>query len=151
MRAATIPWSTIRHALGVLAEALLIVAIIVTLLTVLAPVLKPAGQYAGTVDARGKTASSVSIRVPDGVFGSTTTGVVTGSGVTWVEVVCILPDGLTGMTSWARPDATGSFSVGLGPTPSWPSGAAACTASAGAYSSNGRWRVLATTAFKVSA
>lgn len=152
MRAVTATMSAVRHSLGALAEALLIVAIGVALVAALAPVYKPVGWFVGSADARGKpSTNSVTISVNDGRFGGNTVGQVSGSGASWVDVVCTLSDGSIGMTSWVKPDATGSISFGLGPTPSWSAGGASCTAIAGYYSSNGRWRALASTTFTVYA
>lgn len=147
MRPVTSTISAARHSLGAVAEALLVVAIVATLVVALAPVYGPAAWFAGSVDARGGKASSVTVIVPDGRFGGSVTGLVTGSGTTWVDVVCTSSSGSGGMTTWARPDASGSFTVTLGPTPSWASGSASCQATAGYYAKNGRWRVLATTTF----
>ncbi len=152
MRAITATTSAIRHALGALAEALLLVAIGVALLATLAPAYIPAGWFAGSADAKGRAStSSVTISVNDGRFGGNAAGQVSGSGASWVNVVCTLSDGSIGMTTWVRPDATGAVAFGLGPTPSWSAGGASCTATAGAYSSNGRWRALASTTFTVYA
>jgi hypothetical protein len=54
------------------------------------------------------------------------------------------------MSQWARVDATNHATLTLGPTPTWTSGGASCTAEQGYFAGNGRWRVQATAAFAAS-
>jgi hypothetical protein len=49
-----------------------------------------------------------------------------------------------------RVDATHRAALSLAPSARWSTGGAACTAEEGYFSSNGRWRVIAATAFSVA-
>lgn len=121
------------------------------------------GNLVGSADARPVRANVV---VDDGVFASTTTAWVdTGatttttakgrqdkddvSGDYWVRAECF-KDGTIVYRQYERAIA-GSATLTLGPTPSWSSGAASCTADLGEFSSRGRWRTLDTTNFDVAA
>jgi hypothetical protein len=115
----------------------------------------PAG--ANSVLAARTTAS---ISVPDGNFAGSTTATVSANGggtlaVTgspvWVRVHCTVDaDGSTGMVAWEKTDGGGNASFALGPTPSWQSGSASCRADAGTFDSRGRFKISASTTFKVS-
>jgi hypothetical protein len=100
----------------------------------------------GHTNTHGGTTATVT--VPDGVFGGTTTAVTTPG--LWVYAACS-QNGTVVYKAYVQTDATGDAVLTLGPTPMWTSGAAACTAQAGSFSSTGAWRSQASTTFNVSA
>jgi hypothetical protein len=53
------------------------------------------------------------------------------------------------LTQWVSVDATNHATLQLGPTAAWSGGAATCTAEAGYFAANGRWRVQDVTSFSV--
>lgn len=150
MKAIAAAASGMRHATMAVAEALLVASIAAVVLFAFAPVAKPANFLAGTGEAaaRGKTASTVAISVPDGVFGGTTTA-STKAGM-WVHVTCFV-NGTVGMSTWNTTDGTGHATFGLGPTASWTSGGASCTAEVGSFNSRSKFVAAGSTSFKVSA
>lgn len=100
--------------------------------------------------ARGGKVSSASVAVPDTAFGETTTATVTGAENLYVRVECW--QGASSVyLAVERTDSLGSASFRMGPTPSWGSGAAECSAQAGHFDRRGRWLVDASTDFHVSA
>jgi hypothetical protein len=149
--------SVARHSLGAVTEALLIAAIVAALALALSPLYGPARFITGTgsVDAAkggghggGNTTSGVTISVPDGTFGSSVVATVKG-GAPWVHVTCFQGGGIA-LTDWERTDANGQTPIGLGPTASWSSGAATCSAEAGHFNNRSKWVIDATTSFDVS-
>ena len=90
-----------------------------------------------------------SITVPDGVFGGTTTATTHTGPTTWVHAACY-QGGLQVYEQYVKTDANNQAVLTLGPTPFWPSGAAACTADEGTWMANGRFKVSASTDFSVS-
>ena len=133
-------------------EAILVLAVVTVLAigAALATGIAPGADDALAAKNGGRgTTSSVTVRVADGAFGTMTIGSVSGGSVAWVHVWCRVADGSTGLDSWRRPAADGTFAVQLGPTPTWTSGGANCTAAAGSFSRNGRFLVAASTTFVV--
>ena len=147
MRTGSVASSGARHAIAALGEALVVALIIATVLVVLSPLYRPAETLSGTsaVDAGGRG----QITVPDGVFGGTTTATLNpgGSG-TWAYAACSQNDTLVYAQYVMASGTTATFT--LGPTPSWTSGPADCTAQEGYWGSNGRWRVIASTTFSAA-
>ena len=151
MKAIATAASGMRHAAMAVTEALLVAAIVAIVLFMFAPVAKPASLLAGAGEAaaRGRTtATATGISAADGVFGGTTT-VSTKPGL-WVHVTCIA-NGSIGLSSWDTADATGHVTFHLGPTASWQSGGASCTADAGSFNSRSKFVVAASTTFRVTA
>jgi len=121
--------------------------------------------FAGTAFA-GKTTSSSSIAGPYLVGTSSPTGAAavapqfgqtitfnvstTATSNPFVNLNCY-QDSVLVMNSWSAffPGGTNQ-SFGLY-SPSWQSGAASCTADLGMLTSNGKWKVLASTSFDVNA
>jgi len=96
--------------------------------------------------------SKFTIFVPDGVFGGTTTAVVTPvpSGTDKVFVRAIgTQGGKVVYTQTEIVDAQGHATLMLGPTPYWLSGPATCTAEVGSFR-DGRWHPVASTTFAVA-
>jgi hypothetical protein len=100
----------------------------------------------------GKPSGSTGVKlaVPSAVFAGTTTATVTGGTGLWVHVSCYV-SGALGMSSWERTDAAGHAIFALGPTASWTSGGASCTADAGSFNSRSKFVVAARTTFSVFA
>lgn len=94
--------------------------------------------------------SSTSITVPDTTFGGTVTASVSGTAGLYVRVEC-RQGGATQYVAVERTDAAGTARFQMGPTPTWQSGAADCTAQAGHFDRRARWLVDATTDFHVEA
>jgi hypothetical protein len=136
-----------RHSLSMLAEALLVAAILSLLALAFSPVSRPAEQLAGVepVAARGNAV----ITVADGVFAGTSTATVNPGGDAWVRARCYQA-GTRVYEQYVRVDANNQAVLTLGPTPSWTRGSADCTAEELSLTSKGRWQVLAKTVFYVS-
>jgi hypothetical protein len=66
----------------------------------------------------------------------------------WVHATCA-QSSTTVLSSWVRVDATHRATLPLLRSTQWSSGAAACFAEEGYFSTNGRWRVLVSTTFIV--
>ena len=137
--------ATLRHVGLVALEALLVAALVWMAAMTLAGA-QGDGGFAGAANAgRGHA----NLTVPDGVFAGTTTAHANpGGNGTWVHATCMNSDGLA-LAQWVRVDADNNAILTLGPTPSWTSGGASCTAEEG-YFSNGRWRVQDKTSFSVA-
>jgi hypothetical protein len=103
------------------------------------------GGHAGTT---GHGGSSVSISVPNGVFGGTTTPTVSVPGA-WVYNACSQSGRVVGQ-EWVQTDGAGHATLHLGPSMLWPSGSATCTAQAGTWNSKGSWVTEGSTTFSVS-
>ena len=147
MRAVSTPGSFLRHSLAAGLEALLLAAVVAALLIALSPVSREAASLAGTGTAAAR--GSGAITVPDGVFAGTTTATVNPGGDSWVRGRCSQA-GVLVYEQYVRVDANNQAVLTLGPTPSWTSGAATCTAEELSLGRNARWKVLATTDFSVS-
>jgi len=102
--------------------------------------------------------AGMTLSVPDGQFGGTTTATLgttfalsaSDTSSTWVRATCVVDsNGTVGMVAWERM-AGGSATFALGPTPSWQSGSASCTADAGTFDRNGRFKSSASTSFHVA-
>ncbi len=129
-----------RHALAALAEGTLVALLAV-------------GLVAGTtLAAKGGNSAhqggggGASLTVDDGYFGSTTTAHASGSNAAWVHAMCY-QDGMMVYEQYRSLSSDGTATLTLGPTPSWSSGGASCTAEAGYWFHGSRWRVAATTTF----
>lgn len=139
--------ATVRHVSLVALEALLVAALVWIAAMALAGINESAGGITGAANA-GKV--SPNLAVPDGVFGGTTVARADPGGAgTWVHATC-LGSGQIALVQWARVDATNHATLRLGPTPSWTSGGAACSAEEGYFASNGRWRVQDRATFEVA-
>ena len=100
---------------------------------------------------------SGTVTVPDGVYAGTTMAQAggaamassTGSGF-WVQSRCY-QDGVGVYAQGLKVDAAGQATLTLGPTGAWTGGAADCTADLGYFTSNRRWKVVASTTFHVAA
>jgi len=139
--------ATLRHVGLVALEALLVAALVWIAAMALAGASQGDGGFAGAANA-GRTGTNLT--VPDGVFAGTTVAVANpGGDKTWVHAICMQSGGVA-MVQWARVDAENHATLTLGPTPSWSSGGATCTAEEGYFSANGRWRVQDTTTFSVA-
>jgi len=148
MRAGSAIASGARHAVEVGLQALLIAAILATVALAMSAVYKPAGFVAGVDDANAARHYSGQITVPDGAFATTTVATVNPGGSTvWARARCY-QDRLV-YEQYVRLDAYNQATLTLGPTPSWKGGDASCNAQAGTFGTNGRWKVLAETTFKV--
>ena len=144
MRAVSTAASAARHVTGVAAQALLVAAIIAAIALALSPLYQPASWAIGT---DGAAAGRGHISVPDGRFAGTTTATVNpgGSGA-WVFARCY-QDGVLVYGQYARVTGDNTAMLTLGPTPSWSSGTATCTAEEGTWSKSGRWQKVAGTTF----
>jgi len=136
-----------RHVALVALEALLVAVIVWIAAMTLAGATQSDNGIAGAANAgRG----GANLTVPDGVFGGTTVAHANPGGAgTWVHATC-MQGGAVAMVQWVRVDANNQATLTLGPTPSWSSGAATCTAEEGYFGSNSRWRVQDTTTFSVA-
>ncbi|HZV25611.1 MAG TPA: hypothetical protein VFG00_04895 [Acidothermaceae bacterium] len=119
----------------------------VLLLTVSGTAFAAKGGKSGTGGSGGT--SGVAITVPNGVFGGVTTASVTGASGLWVRAACSAFSG-GAMVTWVATDSSGSAVIQLGPTPTWSSGGASCSAQAGSFDARGNWNVAASTTFSVS-
>ena len=139
--------ATMRHVGLVALEALLVAVLVWVAAMTLAGVSENGGGFTGAANAGRQNAN---LTVPDGVFGGTTVAHANpGGDGTWVHATC-MTGGQIGLTQWVRVDATNNATLTLGPTPTWTSGGASCSAEEGYFASNGRWRVLTTTIFAVA-
>ena len=145
MKALSTAASAVRHTIGAVVEATLIVAIVAALAVGVAIAGgHPAG--ASSVLAAGK----VSISVPDGVFAGTDVATVDPAGGSiWVDARCYQSGKLV-YEQWSAVNGSLQATLTLGPTPSWTSGAASCTATANQLQRSGRFKQLASTTFSVS-
>lgn len=163
MRAGTAIAVSARHVVGVSFQALLIVAIVAALAFAgsIAVGSAPGGAHAvlaakggngngngGGHGNGGGSTTTATITVPDGPFGGTTVASTNTGGGKWVQVVCYAADGGV-LVDYRQTDDAGQAVLQLGPTPTWSSGAATCTASLGAWDGNGNWQVSASTTFNV--
>jgi hypothetical protein len=139
--------ATMRHVGLVALEAVLVALLVWVAAMTLAGVSENGGGLAGAANAGQQTAN---LTVPDGVFAGTTDAHANpGGDGTWVHATC-LQAGQVALTQWVRVEATDYATLTLGPTPTWTSGGASCTAEEGYFASNGRWRVQDTTTFIVA-
>ena len=163
MRILSTAAGTARHGIGAVVEAAVVVAIGAALVFGAAVITRsdPAGAadvYAakggngnghGGGGNAGSGSTSAVIVVPDGVFGGTTTATANPGGPgAWVHVRCYQGGGVA-LEAYVTVDGANQATFQLGPTPSWPNGAASCEAEEG-YWDNSRWQVLASTTFNVS-
>lgn len=146
MRAVSATGSMVRHAGVALVEAILIAAI--TGAVALGAALFT-GHPGGAQGVRAAS-SAVSVSVPNGTFaGSTVATVDPPASSTWVDAKCYQA-GLLVYEQWAQTDASNQAMLTLGPTPSWTSGGASCTASANVLQRGGKMKVVARTTFSVA-
>ena len=137
--------ATMRHVGLVALEALLIAVIV----WIAAMTLAGATQSGGIAGAASAGKANPSLTVAEARLGGT--AIVTadpGDEGMWVHATCVQATTVV-LASWTRIDASHLARVGLARSATWSSGAASCTAEEGYFSSNGRWRVIATTAFEV--
>lgn len=160
MRARSTAASTIRHAVGVGVEAVLLVAIVAALSFGVALATGHPASAGSVFAAKGgsggghggggsATNTYVTITIPNGTFDGVTTASVTGASGLWVHVICNAFSG-GGEVAWAATDNSGLAVIQLGPTPSWSSGGASCTGEAGTFDAAGNWTALASTGFAVA-
>lgn len=143
MKALSTAATAVRHTIGATVEALLIVAIVGALAFGVA---LASGHPAGATDTRAAAA----ISVPNGVFaGSDVATVDPASGSIWVDAKCYQAGKLV-YEQWAATNGSLQAMLTLGPTPSWTSGAANCTATANQLQRSGKFKLLASTTFNVS-
>ena len=139
--------ATMRHVGLVALEALLVAVLVWIAAMTLAGATQSDSGIAGAANA-GRV--SANLTVPDGVFGGTTVAHANPGGPgTWVHATC-MRGGAVAMVQWVRVDADNHATLVLGPTPSWLSGGASCTAEEGYFGSNSRWRVQDTATFTVA-
>jgi hypothetical protein len=146
-----------RHRATAVVEALILLAIVVTLTLGFALVNgthSPAGADNVFAAKGGRTGgghggSSATITVPDGVFGGTTTATVSNPGL-WVYNACSKGGAVVGQ-QWAITDTAGKAVLYLGPTALWTSGGASCVAQVGSWSNKGTWVSQGSTTFSVAA
>ena len=139
--------ATVRHVALVALEALLVAALVWVATMTLAGISGSGGGLTGEANAGRQSAN---LTVPDGVFGGTSVAHANpGGDGTWVHATC-MQAGQIALTSWVRVDATNHATLTLGPTPTWTSGGASCSAEEGYFASNGRWRVQDTATFSVA-
>ena len=143
------PSSILRHTAGVATEGLLILATVVAL--AFAATLATRSDPGGATDAFAARSTGGVITVPDGVFGGLTTATANpGDDSTWVMAECY-QGGTIVYRQYVKVDpATHQAILTLGPTPSWSSGAASCSAEEGVWFKDTRWRAIASTTFEVS-
>ena len=162
MRAGTAIAVSARHVVGVSLQALLILAIVVALAFAgsIAVGSAPGGAH-GVLAAKGGNGNgngghgngggatiTATITVPDGPFGGTTVASTNAGAGQWVQEVCYSADG-GALVDYRQTDDSGQAVLGLGPTPTWTSGGASCSASLGAWDGNGNWQASASTTFNV--
>ena len=151
MRASSV-LASMRHAGAASLEALLIALLLGMLVAGHAAV---SGN--GTSALAGNTAT---LTVPNGSYGATTTATLGGAATLtarssstattyWVAAKCY-QGGTRVYSEWVVADAAGNAVLTLGPTELWVGGAASCTAEAGYYGSNYKWRKVASTTFEVA-
>jgi hypothetical protein len=140
--------ATMRHVVLVALEALLVATLVWIAAMTLAAFSQGDAGLTGSANA-GRAVPS--LEVADGRYGTMT--IATARPVadgTWVHATCL--QGTTVVLSqWAHVDSSGHASFQLGPTATWTSGAASCSAEQGWFSPNGRWRVQTTATFRVTA
>src|SRR5258706_2469501 len=122
--------ASMRHVALVAIEALLVAVIVWIATMTLAGATQGDNGFAGTANAgRGQA----NLTVADGVFAGTTVAHANpGGDGTWVKATC-MQSGTVAMVQWVRVDASNNATLQLGPTPSWTSGAATCSAEEGYF------------------
>ena len=137
---------TMRHVSLVALEALLVAVIV----WVAAMTLAGATQNGGIIGAAQAGNKSASLTVAGAKLGGTAVFTANpGDEGMWVHATCNQSSANV-LSEWIRVDVAHLATLNLMPSWRWSSGAAACTAEEGYFSSNGRWRVLATTTFIVA-
>ncbi len=149
MRPATALWRGARHAGAAGLEAVLLAIIISALLIALSPMYHPATNLSGASDAFAAGRTTGHIYVSDAPFGSQMTATLNPGGPTaWAYAECT-QNGYVVYQQYVKGDANNQAVFTLGPTPSWSSGAASCTAQEGYWAKGSRWKVLAEATFNV--
>ena len=97
----------------------------------------------------GGSATTGAVRVDNGVYGGTTTAYAGPSSAAWVRAMCY-QNGYLVFEQYRQFDGSRKATLQLGPTPSWSSGSATCTAQDGYWRRGSAWRVTSTTSFTVS-
>jgi hypothetical protein len=145
MRAVSTAASVVRHTVGAVGEALLVVAVVAALLMGVALV-----TGTGPVGTADVLAARGVIAVPDGVFAGTTTATVNpGGSDVWARGRCYQGGSLV-YEEYVRVDANNRATLTLGPTANWTAGSASCTAEELVLGRNQRWHTLAIADFNVS-
>ena len=164
MRAGSAIASSTRHVVGVGLQALLVAAIVAALAFAGSTVVGTAPGGAHTVLAAkggngggnghgngaggGGATTAATIIVADGPFGGTTIASTNVGGGQPVREICISVDG-GALVDYRTTDDSGLAVLSLGPTPTWTSGAASCSAALGTWDGNGNWQSVATATFNV--
>ena len=97
----------------------------------------------------GNLSTGGTVRVDNGVFAGTTTAYAGPSSATWVRALCY-QNGYLVFEQYRQFDSSRRATLTLGPTPSWSSGSATCTAQDGYWRRGTTWRVTSTSSFTVS-
>jgi hypothetical protein len=135
-----------RH-VGLVALEALLVAVIVW---VAAMTLAGATQNGGIVGAAAAGDNSASLTVSGADLGRSAVFTAhPGDEGMWVHATCTQAT-TTVLSAWVRVDAAHQATLPLARSARWSSGSAACVAEEGYFSTNGRWRVLVSTAFVVA-
>lgn len=135
----------LRHVSLVALEALLVAVLVWVAAMTLAAATSESG-IAGTVVAGRGTASLAVVEARLG--GTFTVSAVPGDDGLWVHASCSRA-GVVILNRWVAIGTDRRAAFALAPSPARSGGAAACNAEEGYFSTNGRWRVLATTAVAV--
>jgi hypothetical protein len=143
MRTSATGTATMRH-VGLVALEALLVAMIVWVATM---ALAGATQNGGIVGAAAAGDSSASLTVAGAELGGTAVFTAhPGDEGMWVHATCIQASS-TVLSAWVRIDALHHATLPLVRSTRWSSGDATCVAEEGYFSTNGRWRVIVSTAF----
>jgi hypothetical protein len=145
MRTSATGAATMRH-VGLVALEALLVAVIVW---VAAMTLAGATQNGGIVGtaAAGDNSASLTVRGAH-LGGSAVFTAHPGDEGMWVHATCTQA-ATPVLSAWVRVDGTHQATLPLARSARWSSGSAACVAEEGYFSTNGRWRVIASTTFTV--
>lgn len=145
MRTSTTGAATIRH-VGLVALEALLVAAIVWIATM---TLAGATQADGLVGSANAGPASVTLAVADArLGGSAVVSATPGDEGMWIHAACGVA-ATSVWSQWSRIDRFHHATLRFEPTTRWAAGGASCSAEEGYFSANGRWRVVATTAFTV--
>ncbi len=139
-----------RHLAGRLAEALVITGIVGAMAFASAFFVGHPAGAGMTLAAKGGQAAKaarVTITVPNGAFGGTTTATTSAGLIVYANCT---QGGVTVYQQYLATDSAGQAVLTLGPTMLWAGGAASCSAQAGSFASTGAWRAAGSTTFSVS-
>jgi hypothetical protein len=145
MRTGAMGVATMRH-VGLVALEALLVAVIVWVATM---TLAGATQNGGIVGSAAAGAEAPTLTVAGARLGGSAVFTAhPGDEGMWVHATCV-QSATTVLSAWIRIDSTHRATLPIATSTRWSSGAAACTAEEGYFSTNGRWRVLVSTTFIV--